>query len=261
MPAKRGSLIVVGTGIAAAGQLTVEARSVISEADEVLFAVPDPLTQSLIHELNSNCHSLLGFYETHQDRRITYQNMANRIVESVRSGLDVCAIFYGHPGVFVDPAAQAIATLRKEGHYARMLPGVSAEDCLFADLAFDPGRTGLQTYEASSFLLYPPTFDPRIPMIIWQIGAIAIFDSDLSVKNAKGGLTVLADVLASHYGEGHEVTIYEASLLGICDPRIDKMPLTQLGESLVVSASTLFVPAKGEVQRSEENAVKLGLPS
>jgi hypothetical protein len=33
-----------------------------------------------------------------------------------------------------------------------MLPGISAEDCLFADLGIDPGIYGCQSYEATDFL-------------------------------------------------------------------------------------------------------------
>jgi hypothetical protein len=35
---------------------------------------------------------------------------------------------------------------------------------------------------------------------------------------------------------------YEASLLGICDPRLDEVSLRELPEVSVSSASTLYVP-------------------
>src|SRR2546429_6584747 len=43
---------------------------------------------------------------------------------------------------------------REEGFEAEMLPAVSAEDCLFADLGVDPGDEGCQSFEATSFLLF-----------------------------------------------------------------------------------------------------------
>lgn len=41
--------------------------------------------------------------------------MIERILQSVRSGGMTCAIFYGHPGVFVYPAHEAIRRARAEG--------------------------------------------------------------------------------------------------------------------------------------------------
>ena len=64
--------------------------------------------------------------------------MAEAILEPVRAGKRVCAAFYGHPGVFVLPSHDAISRARAEGFEATMLPGVSAEDCLVADLGVDP---------------------------------------------------------------------------------------------------------------------------
>lgn len=254
-----GSLIVVGTGIASRGQLTVEAVNAIREADRVFFGVPDPLTRQAIFELNDNCHTLDDLYGKHTDRRVTYEAMTERILEGVRAGLQICAVVYGHPGVFVESTHKAIERARNEGHYARMLPAVSAEDCLFADLGIDPGRTGCQTYEATKFLLYPPNFDTGIPTVIWQIGAIGVFDYSLSVEKARAGLAILSDVLASHYGESHEVVVYEASLLPICDPRIDRVSINNLRNCFTTTASTLFVPEVGQPTRSAAMAKRMGL--
>ena len=58
---------------------------------------------------------------------------------------------------------------RAEGFNARMLPGISAEDCLFANLGADPGTHGCQSFEATSFLLRKPKFDTLTHLILWQI--------------------------------------------------------------------------------------------
>ena len=54
--------------------------------------------------------------------------------------------------VFVQPSHESIAIARLEGFSARMLPGISAEDCLFADIGLDPGKDGCQSFEATDFL-------------------------------------------------------------------------------------------------------------
>src|SRR5690606_41924587 len=62
---------------------------------------------------------------------------------------------------FLDTSTTAIYTLSlhdalpiSEGFVARMEPGISAEACLYADLGIDPGRHGVQSMEATHFLVY-----------------------------------------------------------------------------------------------------------
>ena len=98
--------------------------------------------------------------------------MAEAILEPVRAGKRVCAAFYGHPGVFVLPSHDAIARARAEGFDAAMQPGVSAEDCLVADLGVDPAVNGLQSYEASDFLRRRPAIEPTTALVLWQIGVV-----------------------------------------------------------------------------------------
>lgn len=130
---RQGSLVVVGTGISAPGQTTLEAVACIRQADRVFYAVTEPTTEFWIHGLNSTAASLVDLYAEGKDRYKTYKEMADRILTAVRSGSRVCAVFYGHPGVMVNPSHDAIRRARREGFKARMLPGISTEACLYAD--------------------------------------------------------------------------------------------------------------------------------
>ncbi len=51
-----------------------------------------------------------------------------------------------------------------------MEPGISAEDCLYADLGLDPGTYGCQHYEASNLMFYQRTIDTAAYLILWQPG-------------------------------------------------------------------------------------------
>ena len=82
------------------------------------------------------------------------------------------AAFYGHPGVFVRPSHEAIARARAEGHQARMLPAVSAEDCLFADLGVDPATHGCASFDATTFLARPRPVDSSAGLVLWQVAAV-----------------------------------------------------------------------------------------
>ena len=256
---KQGSLIVVGTGIEAIGQVTLAAQRAMEGADELLYLVPDPVTQEWIEGLNPVRESLQDMYVPGRDRALIYGAITARMLREVRNGRRVCAALYGHPGVFVHSGHAAVRAARAEGHRARMLAAVSAEDCLFADLGVDPGLWGRQSYEATNFLMRRRVVDVSAPLVLWQIGLIGIFDHGQDPDRSAEGLRALADILGQLYGEEHEVLVYEASLLGICDPRIDSVPIHELPSVEVSSASTLFVPPSEAVSWDTEMLDRLGI--
>lgn len=223
-----GSLTIVGTGIQLGVQVTPHARAVIRRADEVLYLVADPLAAQWIERLNPNARSLDGFYEPGKDRRETYAGIVEEILSSVRRGLDVCVAFYGHPGVFVEPGHEAIARARCEGFRARMLPGISAEDCLVADLGVDPGEAGCQSYEATAFVVYRYAVEPSAMLILWQIGFLGQVATP--PDPAPLPLEVLVERLLEFYPDDHETIIYVAAAYPIWEPSVSRL---QIGRAYV----------------------------
>merc|ERR1719315_731601 len=96
---------------------------------------------------------LYVLYDDGKNRIDTYVQMSEAMLHEARKGLNVVGIFYGHPGVFVLPSHRAIQIAKKEGMTGIMLPAPSAEDCLVSDLGIDPSLPGMQTLEATDFLL------------------------------------------------------------------------------------------------------------
>ncbi|WP_254563710.1 SAM-dependent methyltransferase [Oscillatoria sp. HE19RPO] len=255
---QRGSLTIVGTGIQLGGHLTLAAQAWIKQADKLLFAVADPVTAKWLHTLNPTAEALP--YNTDCDRRRqTYGKMVDRIMEAVRSGGTICAVFYGHPGVFADPAHGAIAQAKREGYTALMLPGISAEDCLFADIGIDPGKGGCQSFEATDFLIRQRKFDPNSHLILWQIALIGNLGF-YQEGSEKRGLKVLAEVLQQDYPREHEVVIYEAAVYyPVCQPVINPIPLHSLEQAKVTTVSTLYVPPIGPASVDQEMMIRLGM--
>lgn len=253
-------LVVVGTGIQGCGQTTAAARRAIERADRVLFAVVDPLTVAWIRSLNANAESL-PYPMDDSPRRQTYMEMVERILAALRQGLRVCAVFYGHPGVFTLPAHEAVARARREGFRARMLPGVSALDCLIADLGVDPGRHGCQVYEATDFLIRGRGFDVHTPLVLWQVGFIGnlgFFDARDQTRIARG-LEILAEALMQRYEPGHDVVIYEAAVLPTDAPRMEAVALARLGQARVTDLSTLYVPPRAPAAVDAAMLARLGM--
>jgi len=239
---RRGSLVAVGTGIRTVGQMTVEAIAWIRDADKVLYVVGDPIGEALIHELNPDgAESLATLYGEGKPRLQTYEEMVERILACVREGNVTCVACYGHPGVFVYPSHHAIRRARAEGFEARMLPGVSAEDCLFADLGVDPGVQGCQSYEATDFLANNRQVDPTSSVVLWQIGVVG--DATFrALGYDQSAFPLLLERLLRIYPPGHTVYLYEAAIAPGCEATIMPVTLQMLGYAPKSAGQTLYIP-------------------
>lgn len=87
-----GSLVVVGSGIRALQQMPIETRGTIASADKVFYAVRDPITEGWITKNCATSENLV-FYAEGKDRLETYDEMIDAIMNDVRAGLRVCAVF------------------------------------------------------------------------------------------------------------------------------------------------------------------------
>ena len=236
-----GSLVVVGTGIRIAGQLTEEALLAIRTAEKLFYLVNDGPSGARLAALNPSAESLEHLFAVGKARRQSYEEIVEHVLSVVREGRAVCLAFYGHPGVFCTPGHEAVRRARGEGLRARMLPGISAHDSLIADLGLDPGD-GCQTFEATRFLVHAPTFDRRVPLVLWQIGNMGRKDFAPEEVSTGGGLGVLAAFLGERYGLEHEVLVYWAALLPGAEPVVQRMMIEDLRTARVDSMATLYVP-------------------
>jgi len=223
-------------------QTTPEARAAIEHAEKVLYLVANRPAGYWIGRLNPSAESLEHFYVLGQDRFVAYQAIVGHILMYVYQQLRVCVVFYGHPGVFVYSSHEAIRRARDAGYPARMLPGISAEDCLFADLCVDAGISGHQSFEATDFLVHQRRFDPHCALILWQVGAIGNLTHQRRYQPR--GLDLLLEVLQPHYPLDHQAVIYEAAEYPIAEPRIERIALADLVGARITPVSTLFVPPR-----------------
>jgi uncharacterized protein YabN with tetrapyrrole methylase and pyrophosphatase domain len=254
---RKGSLTVVGTGIRLS-QMSMEARISIESADKVLYAVADSVTETAIKKMNSTAESLQPLYKPGKYCLLTYQEMVDRILFFLRKRLDVCAVFYGHPGVFVFSSHEAIEQARREGFNAVMLPATSSEDNLFADLLVDPATSGCQSFETTDFLIRRRKFDPTSHLILWQIGNIGNWKPER--QDLSGNLLALVDVLKEHYGPDHEVVLYLAAQYVSCEPMVERLPLSRIPQASISNVTTLYVPPKGYAPIDYAMLDRLGIP-
>jgi precorrin-6B methylase 1 len=258
---KPGRLVCVGTGMRMAGQITPMAQSCIETADVVVAAASNIFQRKWLQGLAKEYICLASHYdvveEEGKNRRDTYRNMTATIMEQVRAGKNVCAAFYGHPGIFACISHMAIKEARAAGYEAYMEPGISAEDCLVADIGIDPGAYGMQSMESTQFMIYQRPIDPSGLLILWQPGLAG----DLTLKRfdtEPARLQIMVDKLARHYPLDHEVILYEAATNPFEKTRIDRLPLRDLPAAPLKQITTLVIPPAQAFVRDEETIALLG---
>ncbi|CUA78287.1 hypothetical protein RSOLAG22IIIB_13042 [Rhizoctonia solani] len=259
---KSGSLIIAGSGIASVAQMTLETVAHLKHADKVFYLVNDPVTEAFIKEHNSEASDLLVFYDKAKPRYHSYVEMTEVMLREVRAGHKVLGIFYGHPGVFVHPSHRAITIAREEGYEAKMLPGVSAEDYMFADLGFDPCVFGCMSSEATELIAHNRSLDTSVHNIIWQVGGIGVG----TLEYEKSKFHLLVDRLERDFGPNHKVVHYIGAIR--MTPQANSAMVVYTIEELrnpeiakfIGSASSLYVPPRDIAPVHEPSATKLGLP-
>lgn len=238
---RRGSLACVGMGMTLGSHLTPLARSHIERADVVFAALSDGVVEKWLQRMHPDVRSLQPYYKEGTSRLKTYKEWVALMLDEVRAGKRVCGVFYGHPGIFAWSPHKAIEMARAEGFDAYMEPGISAEDCLYADLGIDPGRFGCQHFEASQLLFYERRIDPAGYVVLWQVGLVG----DWSLKRFRTGPAyrqVLVDRLSEDYPLNHEVIIYRSATLPIDKPQVRHVPLRSLPDISLTTEETVVLP-------------------
>ena len=228
-------------GMTLGSHLTPLARSHIEQADVVFAGLSDGVVELWLERMHPDVRSLHPYYAEGKSRMKTYRQWVDLMMTEVRAGKRVCGVFYGHPGIFAWSPHKVIEVARAEGFEAHMEPGISAEDCLYADLGIDPGRFGCQHFEASQLLFYERRIDPFGYLVLWQVGLVG----DWSLTRFQTGpeyRQVLVDLLSQDYPLDHEVIIYRGATLPIEKPRVRRVALHDLPNVTLTAEETVVLP-------------------
>ncbi|AWN73112.1 SAM-dependent methyltransferase [Legionella anisa] len=238
---RKASLVVVGCGIKFFAHLTNEVIAYIKQSDVVLYLVNDPVLKLWIQEQNQYTESLDNLYLSCPNRADSYQLIADYVLNHLYQNKHICFVLYGHPSVYAKPGLDAVKKAKQEGYYAKILPAISAEACLFADLLIDPGSSGCQSFEASDFLIHQRQFDISSHLILWQINAVGILNHE-TTNNKKIGILLLLDYLKKYYEATAKIVIYEAAQYPGFEPKIIQSELKYLSDIYLSNLSTLYIP-------------------
>jgi len=256
----RRKLFLVGSGIKSISHLTIEAQAAIKQAEKVLYLVNEPVIESWIKKYSRYSFSLENIYMSFTERREAYKKISEFIVSEVEKQQFLTVVIYGHPTVFASPGLNAIKQISNVSNEVevQVIPGISAEDCLFADLKVDPGINGCYSIEANDLLIYDKPIITCSDFIIWQTGLIGNIGLPSALSD-KTGLKLLINKLLKHYPADYEVVIYEAAMYPTVSAKIVRCNIKSLEQEKLSPISTLYIPAIKSSKRNNYVVKQLGL--
>jgi len=250
-----GSLTIAGAGFKPS-HITPEAESAIRSAEKVFYLVPSRLLENWIRSHNASAESLAILFRPDISRSASYVKVARSMLDPAIKGICVTGVFYGHAGILMYPVHLALMEAKNRGIPAKMLPGISSADCLYAELGIDPGAGGCQSFDATDFLIHHRRFDPSATLLLWQVGGIG----DVGHASASGGgLELLSRRLIQVYPSSHEVFLFETAMEPAESSRIEKVALQHLSLNAPGLFSTLLVRPVVKATSSPEMRRRLGM--
>jgi len=245
-------LVVAGSGIQYLSHLTHETKINIQDASLVLFLVNEPMIKDWILKNSQASEDLDSLYRSSEDRNTVYTAIENYILSALNNIDNLCVVFYGHPCMCAKPALNAAKRASKKGIKVKVLPAISAEACLYADLHINPLEHGLYSLEASTLLNKQKLIDTSTNLLIWQVSHIN--QTGHYKKPNIIGIQSLQSYLMNYYPESKQCIIYEASLYSHFLPAIQSLPLNNIEKAVYSPLSSLFIPADN-ISFSKENII------
>lgn len=246
---------LVGTGIKTIAHITEEAKGYISTCDKVIYLVNEPLLERYIRKLAKSSESLDEIYFNSKSRESAYNNIAQYIYSAIEDVRSLCVVIYGHPCVFATPGLLALSML-DDSIKTVVCPGISTQDCLYADSRFDPASGGIQSFDATEYLLYDKVVDPSSHVVIYQIGMVGNLGLPTNKINFEA-LNFIKKKLIELYKKEKKAVIYEAALYPGTHPKISEFDLEQLDRQELTTLSTLYIPPDKIQRMPSSDALRL----
>ena len=239
---------ILGLGIRIGDHATREAERALAASTEVLFVDTGPATAAW---LARHCPKVTPLFATSYTeagrRRAGYHDMAARVLGAALDNPPVSFAIQGHPFVGVLASGLILRGAAALGLEVEAQPGISAMDCIMAELGLDPLRAGLQSYEATDMLLRRRPLQPDVPALIWQAGVVeSCLHSTRPSRPER--FERLRDHLLAFYPAAHPVTAVFASPHPFVPTERWSVPLGQLDAAAphLHAGFTLYLPPAGE---------------
>lgn len=162
------AITIVGLGPGDAGMLTLEARDVLSSAEEVwLRTSRHPAVERL--PSGPRYESFDRLYESSDSFSDVYSEIVDRLLQLAARPRGVIYAVPGHPLVGEATARGLLEAAPRRGHVVRLVAGMSFVDVVAAELGIDPLHEGLLVIDALSLDDATGVLLPERPALIAQV--------------------------------------------------------------------------------------------
>lgn len=238
-----GSVHVLGFGVRAVAQITLESNYLLQQMEKVFHCERDRRISEFLANVGCTEVSLKHLYEDGRGREEAYQDICDTIVEAARAGAKCAYLAPGNP-IFLNTVVFKMRELTARHEIPFFVySGVSSIDTLLTDLFIPVEATGLQCFEATHFVRMKPAIDQRVPLLLFQPGVVEAYDIRLTIGAHLPGVKILQDVLIDLYGRNQKWILLRSAT------SIDEGPVVATGtlSELVEKAShlklgTLVIP-------------------
>jgi uncharacterized protein YabN with tetrapyrrole methylase and pyrophosphatase domain len=236
-------IYLLGTGIMSVWHLTRETEACLRASSQVFLIDAGFGVERHISNLGPKVYNLLNEYKEGTSRLDSYRAMAAKVVAAAMNNPPVSLAVYGHPTLFVYPST----LIRKAAHHLGLrvhtAAAVSSFDTMLIDLDIDPGKYGLQMFDANAVLIEHRKLDPEVPCLLLQVDAVeSVFH--ITGRSRPSRFKRLQEHLLQYYPPDHMVTNIRSSSFPIFEAEKHHFQLQHLGKEFAEKGlgGTLYLP-------------------
>jgi len=221
------SITILGLGPGDASLLTLEARKILQDAEEIYLRTSrHPTVASLPAHLR--LHSFDCLYESEGEFSTIYEKIAAEILRLGQRPEGVVYAVPGHPLVGEETVQRILALSKDRDYEVRIVSGLSFIEAALTSLEIDP-LNGLQIVDATVLTeRFHPNLDPDLPALVGQLYSRRV-GSEVKLT------------LMNLYPAEHEVTLLRG--LGTPEAVTETLPLHELDHVKDIDhLTTLYVP-------------------
>lgn len=234
------NICITGLGVKFVSHLTQEVIATIKKADKLFYLSNEPAMSSWLQREGNNPSSLEDIYFKSENRLDSYQEIANEVLNSLDDFDNVCFAVYGHP-TYLNKMTQLIKANADINIDVSILPGISSDSVMFADLGVDPVINGIMQFEATDFLRKSIKPVTTSHLVLWQPGMIGSNGHEESHNNREG-MAQLKIHLSKSYKSEHEAVVYVASQYPLRPPKVSNVKIGLLDELDIDKLATIYIP-------------------
>jgi uncharacterized protein YabN with tetrapyrrole methylase and pyrophosphatase domain len=136
-------IYIVGLGIMSSLQVTRETEQTLRLCKKVFYLHTEPKwIHDYLRDLSPEVVDIHRYYNEDTPREEAYIGMVQAVLEAAIQSPPVALALYGHPVVFVTPTQSILEVAPKHGLKVKVLPGISAFDCMGRPEPRDPNIRG-----------------------------------------------------------------------------------------------------------------------